>query len=307
MKFSDQAVSFSGHETFHLRFAWLSKGFRALERDPATFDDHDQATVTLGVGKNMVTAIRHWLKVTGLVDAKSLRPTLIGQFIFDERNGVDPYLEDQTTLWLLHWLLASNTQKATTVAWFFNKYQKQQFEQRELRAALQDYLKVNVKASRRPSSINTLKNDISVLTRLYAKSQSAVISDEVLDSPLTELGLLLESQKGVYTSSIQDQLSLPAEILGYSIIDLMVWRKKEIMPLDELLHSSDNHVSPGSVFRLKESAFIDKLEILVRDYANIFTFRDTAGLRQIVVDKNADKFDLLKSYYEIYEKESYAA
>lgn len=305
MKFSDQAVSFSGHETFHLRFAWLSKGFRALERDPATFDDHDRATVTLGVGKNMVTAIRHWLKVTGLVDAKSLMPTPIGKFIFDEGNGVDPYLEDQTTLWLLHWLLASNTQKATTIAWFFSKYQKQQFDQRELRAALQDYLKVNF--SRRLPSLETLKNDISVLTRLYAKSQSAIISDEVLDSPLTELELLLESQKGVYTSVIQDQLSLPAEILGYSIIDFMVWRKKEIMPLDQLLHSSDNHVSPGSIFRLKESAFIDKLEALVRDYANIFTFRDTAGLRQIVVDKNVDKFKLLKSYYKIYEEESHAA
>jgi len=47
----DQA-SFGRHQTFHLRYAWLTKGFQAMSADPRAFDA-DESTVTLGVGKNI--------------------------------------------------------------------------------------------------------------------------------------------------------------------------------------------------------------------------------------------------------------
>ena len=50
--------SFSGHETFALRAAWLKKGMDGLTRHPDIFGRED-ALVELGVGKNMVRAIRH--------------------------------------------------------------------------------------------------------------------------------------------------------------------------------------------------------------------------------------------------------
>jgi hypothetical protein len=52
-------LSFSGHETFVFRYAWLKKGVDAVQRDHVVFND-DSGMVTLGVGKNMVRAIRHW-------------------------------------------------------------------------------------------------------------------------------------------------------------------------------------------------------------------------------------------------------
>src|SRR6266508_2474489 len=51
--------TFARHETFHPRFGWLKKGFDAASRHPDVFL-RDDATVLLGVGKNMVRAIRYW-------------------------------------------------------------------------------------------------------------------------------------------------------------------------------------------------------------------------------------------------------
>ena len=68
MRFKSDKVAFGRHETFHLRFAWLSKGFAAFQKNSELFEDLDAATVTLGVGKNMVQAIRYWMRATQLID-----------------------------------------------------------------------------------------------------------------------------------------------------------------------------------------------------------------------------------------------
>ncbi|HIF70501.1 MAG TPA: DUF4007 family protein [Candidatus Lambdaproteobacteria bacterium] len=57
MQLNPHKVGFGRHETFSLRYSWLSKGFQALLEDPGVFASED-ATVTLGVGRNMVHAIR---------------------------------------------------------------------------------------------------------------------------------------------------------------------------------------------------------------------------------------------------------
>ena len=48
--------SFTGHQTFPFRYTWLKKGFDAVTEDPHVFSS-DFATVTLGVGKNMVQEV----------------------------------------------------------------------------------------------------------------------------------------------------------------------------------------------------------------------------------------------------------
>jgi hypothetical protein len=59
--------SFSGHETFPFRYPWLKKGFDAVRADGDVFL-RDDATTTLGVGKNMVRSIRHWCLTAGVVE-----------------------------------------------------------------------------------------------------------------------------------------------------------------------------------------------------------------------------------------------
>ena len=53
MKLNSSSVSFGRHESFPLRFGWLTKGLTAVQNNPKVFE-RDDATITLGVGKNMV-------------------------------------------------------------------------------------------------------------------------------------------------------------------------------------------------------------------------------------------------------------
>ena len=296
MKFSSEKVAFGRHETFHLRFSWLSKGFAAFQRNNKLFDDFDSATVTLGVGKNMVAAIRYWMRAARVMHPVIDQPTELGQYLFDGEVGQDPFLEDPATLWLVHWLLASNTELSTAIAWFFSKYHKPNFDQNELRAAFSTYLQEEVKANRRPAMV-TLKNDISVITRLYAKTNGAVLAEDALDSPLSELGLIIDNGKTSYTSFFSDHADLPSEIVGFAILQLMYERDSKIMPVEELLHSAESYVSVGSVFRLNESAFMLKLEELARNYPRNFVLRETAGLRQLFLDDFLAPMELLSTYY----------
>ncbi len=62
---------FGRHETFHPRWGWFSKAVFAGKDNPYVFQQND-APVLLGVGKNMVRAIRYWGEASTLL--KEVRP-----------------------------------------------------------------------------------------------------------------------------------------------------------------------------------------------------------------------------------------
>ena len=51
--------TFARHETFHPRYGWFRKAYSHVDADPHVFSRED-APVRVGVGKNMVRAIRFW-------------------------------------------------------------------------------------------------------------------------------------------------------------------------------------------------------------------------------------------------------
>ena len=52
----------------------------------------------------MVRSIRFWMKAFNLLTNED-QLTEFAHRIFDDINGYDPYLEDEATLWLLHYEL----------------------------------------------------------------------------------------------------------------------------------------------------------------------------------------------------------
>jgi hypothetical protein len=138
---------------------------------------------------------------------------------------------------------------------------------------------------------------VSVITRLYAKTQGASVAEDALDSPLSELGLMSEHGKSSYISTFESRDDLPYQVLGFAILQLMGFREKEILPIEDLINSAEDYVSPGSVFRLSESSFMVKLEELVRQNPSHFELRETAGLRQLFLLDPLTDIELLKAYY----------
>ena len=297
MKHSSSQVAFGRHESFHFRSCWLSKGYSGIHRDPILTFDADRGTVALGVGKNMVFSIRYWLRASRMISEAGSEATELGRFLLDPERGADSFLEDEGTLWLIHWLIASNSAFATTISWFFNKFQKPRFNQQELRAALGAFVQSSVESHRRPAA-TTQRTDVSVLTRTYAGPRGASPAEEMLDSPLAELGLMLDMGKNNYQSLFVARPGLPCEILGFALLELLASRGVSNLPLEDLLQSADDFVAPGTIFRLTEAGLMTKLEELTRAYPQVFDLRETAGLRQLFLRKSLPPIEMLKSYYE---------
>ena len=115
MKLNRKQTAFGRHETFPLRYAWLTKGFDAVRQQPNLFGNPERAMVELGVGRNMVNAIQYWLQVTCVIDFYEGRgeATALGNALLGPKG--DRYLEDEATLWVIHWLIASNAKNGHRV------------------------------------------------------------------------------------------------------------------------------------------------------------------------------------------------
>lgn len=300
MKFTDNKTSFGRHETFALRYSWLTKGFQALLQDPKIFESPD-ATVVLGVGKNMVHAIRYWLQAAQLVEKKTkgFVFTPVGNAIFNEEdNGFDPYLEDEATLWLLHWLLTTNPMHATAWYWFFNHFHKPEFTGREMGTALLDFAKQNISGK---FSSTTVKQDAAVLLRMYVRSKGNTRTplEEALDSPLSLLRLISQTSGGrSYQSRPEAREGLPLAILGFAVTELMQNLNVNQLPIEDLMYAKSMYPAPGAVFRLAESALLAKLERLVHLLPGIYDMRETAGIHQLYLLSDVKPLAFLEHHYQ---------
>ena len=115
LKSDNYRPCFSGHETFPLRYGWLQKAYEAVagadSPKEAVHIFRDPESITrFGVGKNMVGSIRYWATAAGILTETDggLEVSWLGDMLFGE-TGTDPYLEEDASLWLLHWHLAGRT------------------------------------------------------------------------------------------------------------------------------------------------------------------------------------------------------
>ncbi|WP_295454004.1 DUF4007 family protein [uncultured Thiodictyon sp.] len=295
----DQA-SFGRHQTFHLRYSWLTKGFQALSDDPGVFDS-DDSTVTLGVGKNMVAAIQYWLQATRVITRTpdGLRPTALGEAVFGE-DGLDPYLEDEATLWLIHWLLATNGAQATVWRWFFNHFHQAEFSLREADNALTRFVQDKLGNKTPPK---TAANDLRILLRMYEPSAVGprVPLEDALDSPLSLLGLVRPlSDPHRHRSAAEDRDDLPDGVFGYAVAELFAQIALPTLPINELMYGRPGFPALGAVFRLTENALLTKLERIIRRLPGRFALHEQAGVHQIFSMCDAiEPMDFLRFHYRM--------
>ena len=295
MKFRRSTVSFGRHETFPLRFGWIAKGFHELKRNAEVFSNKD-ATVTLGVGQNMVSSIRFYLLASQIVERKqksSLAPTEIGNLLFGETG--DPYLEDATTLWLLHWLLATNPTEATSIYWFFNHFHKVEFTSAELSTALIDFTHHHVAA---PPSNTTLERDATLLLRMWGhSSKGEVDSEAAADSPLSLLDLQERIDSRTWRILPRRRRDMPLPAFAFAVAELFERLEVAQLGLHQLMYSDMRHCAPGSVFRLSEEGLVDKLQSLCEQYPRALQLDSTAGLTQLYLLDEFDSRSILRIYY----------
>lgn len=297
--------SFARHESFHFRDGWLPKGLEAVAEDPLVFNNPEAMDV-LGVGKNMVNSIRHWIQALSLVEedptvrAKAssrlvgYRASAFGKLV----GKNDPYFESDDTLWLLQSKLAANAAKATVWYWAFNIFGHSEFNEDTFLTQLKRYL---TQEGFSGIADNSLQKDFSCFVRMYvtrSNREAGQSPEDVLDCPLAALELL--SQVG--TSRTYRFNTGPRATLQPSVFAYVLYRYAEVrhpssttIPFDAVQWDV---LSPGRVFCLDGEAILSYLEELSeRRAGGLLTFARTAGLNQIHL-KGVRSEDLLKRIYD---------
>jgi hypothetical protein len=297
-------VGFSGHETFPFRYGWLKKGVDAVAQDSAFFSN-ERAMIGLGVGKNMVSSIKHWCLATGLLDAEravgttrmEYAPSEIGCALVSD-DGFDPFLEDTATLWLVHWRLASNRAHSTTWFWLFNHWHSVEFSKEQIFGEMQKWLEQN---QIKEISEKLLRRDIDCCLRTYVHSRqkinSAVTAEETFDCPLVELNLITELADGkTYQFRRGEQKTLPDEILLFALTEF--WGGNQTggnsISLEKLAFDAG---SPGRIFKLDTDSLVQRLDRIGKKSDGAFSYRESAGIKQVFRHKEIKPLDWLKKYY----------
>lgn len=254
------AMKFRAHDTFFIRKGWLSKGMKHVKEDEDVFiSKKDSPMEVLGIGSNMVKALRYWMQAVGLTSEPrhGHRPqsfTALGESVFAQ----DRYIEELGTLCLLHYKLVTNQEDATSWYYFFNEFTMTEFTKEDFVVALQNY--VRMKEEQTAVAVRSLNDDFACIINTYLPRYKAhanrVSPENNIDCPLGELGLIdvLNKEKKIYKKAIPVPEILDPWVVLAVITDQAVDRYE--ISLNELLTAPCNI---GRVFNLDAITMLDVL------------------------------------------------
>jgi hypothetical protein len=301
-KTKTKSLSFGGHESFAFRQGWLKKGVDGLAQNQSIFND-EAAIVNLGVGKNMVRSIRTWCLATQVIEegstqgisrAKTIQVSDLGKkLLFD--NGWDPYCEDPTTLWLIHWLLVSNHDKLSLWRLMFMNFKDREFSRLEI----EEFAKAQSKLRGANIEAGTIGRDADCFVRTYVRTQSRnkASGEEDFDCPLSELGIILSGSKDRFAFVVGYKETLSPEVFGFALgIFINQQESGNLAPSVSSLTYEQG--SPGQAFKLDEDGLIEISRDLEDKYPDIVIVDVDGPVRRVGLRKNVDPSYFLEQYYE---------
>ncbi|MBR51407.1 MAG: hypothetical protein CMD58_02710 [Gammaproteobacteria bacterium] len=282
---------FSGHETFSCRSYWPKKGYDFITNGNR-FNEID-ALVKLGVGKNMVSSIKHWLKSFGIVDNEGNISNFWSMIL--DNNGYDPYLENKGTLWLLQYYIV-RTNYSSIYSEFFNSFRKEKIEFVKSQLSKHIVSKLEI-AGFKNFTLNTIDKDVNVLLRNYCFSNTIKHNlEDDLSSLLIELELIekfdvTSSSEQHYSFNVTERKELPWQIFLYIVLDL--FNKETTVDL----HSLETKVnSPGLLFCMNKAGIVNKMQEISDNLADV-VYKNDGGIITISALDRLDKNKILSQYY----------
>ncbi|MGE0825237.1 MAG: DUF4007 family protein [Candidatus Binatia bacterium] len=299
----------SGHETFPCRYAWLPKIVRGIAKNPQLFSNEDQAMVDLGVGKNMVRAIRFWAQAARVVElaTRSRRYSLtpFGETVLGE-DGIDPFLEDIRTLWLIHWNLSTDIENPL-LAWDYllNRWYEPEIVPGVVLKAL--HKEANLHDDK--LSLATVEQHFDTFLHTYipTRGRKREVQEDNLDCPLIELEFLVKvgereldpssgRREPIYAFRREEKPEITLALFVYCLYDF--WRTRHqseaTLPLREVAYG---HGSPGQVFRLPEDEVRVRVEALQQYTGGFLTYTESVNMPQIRRNEERDSISLLRAIY----------
>ena len=301
---------FSGHETFSMRYGWLKKVLDESEsyllsgegEDIRSFFTSDKAIVKLGVGKNMVSSMRHWATYTNIFTIDENKKTSINSFAqwLLGSEGKDPWLENISTLWYIHWNLVCHRKNKGDFLfiyhWFFNYCNLYEFNKEALFNDIMKFLKEYF-YHLKPPSILTLERDIDCFLIIYSIKTRRKLSldEEIIDSPLLELNLVKPT---AYHGYFKLNRGTKPSISIYTFLFALFMFWKEYSPNSKSMSFESlcyQPLSPGKVFLLNEDSVSEYMQNVSDVTKGLLEYSETAGMKEIQLTENVN-----------FEKEAYS-
>lgn len=295
-------MKFRAHDTFFIRKGWLSKGMEhVVAKDDLFVDKNENPMDVLGIGSNMVKALRYWLQAVGLtkesIKGKRVQKlTPLGTEIFN----YDKFIEELGTLYLLQYQLAKQDEEATAWYYFFNEFSMSEFTREEFVQGLQNYILMSEDSS--TVAIRSLNDDFACIINTYLpryKLNLGKISPENnIDCPFGELGLvdIANKKQRTYKKTIPSAKSFNPWVIYAVIVDQSEGRNE--IGLNELLTKPKNI---GKVYNLDAITMLDILHEV--ENVGLIKIIRTAGLDVIYLNKQMTFDQCVKKYYESIDEE----
>lgn len=290
-------MKFKGHQTFYIRRGWLGKGLKQINNNPIFFTSKNvDQTTELGVGSNMVNAIRYYLPCVGLTNEIKLK----GQektFFAEQVLVHDKYMQQYGTLLWLHYNLATDKEHATSWYYFFNEYKSMEIDKESFNAGIKDY--INQNDPKQMPADKSLEDDFVCIINTYLKRNNDKDSfEDNLECPLAELNLL--TQKQTTTGKIIRKTPCDVEKFPLYIALAVLLKCKSEDQTEIKIDYIEN--SPSCLGKVYNLGIVDVSRILERlQNEKLIKIVRTAGIENIQLSETVKDYsvnDCLAKYYE---------
>jgi hypothetical protein len=284
-------MGYGQHQSFYLRDRWLNKAIRHLGEDSRFFYDK-QAFEKIGLGKNMVQSLRYWSIATGVVEEifneerkKTHLITDFGKIIY----RYDKFIKFQDSAAIIHYQMCRQKEPSTAWYWFFNEYKETIRSKENIIHEFIIWVKEN---ENKPFSNNSLKKDIDCLIKLYTSGQSNIDPEEVIQSPLSKLGIL-EDRKGIIYKQNLTIAQVGIIALLYVLLDYKKVNKIDTVSVENIV---DEPGLWGKVFNMSRASIVTALTELSMKSDFPIHFVRTNNLDLIRIP-SIDPIDFLQQEY----------
>ena len=244
---------------FPLRLSWLPRLIDRYAAEGRVPSNLETIACELGVGKNMAKSMRAWGRAARLLHDDG-RISDMAKRLFVTH---DPYLERGESVALLHWLIASNSQRFTAGAWVFNILRGDAFSLGDAVSGFKDYLASN----NADYADGTLRGDMEPVLRMHAVASDSH-SEEHDDRFFSQLRLLTAKRiegRTVYKRTWEHERSHVSEkLLSHALLRTLAGRATASSALSELYMASGGRAAPGAIFGFSRDGFFDAVERLDR-------------------------------------------
>ena len=290
--------TFAHHESFHLRYGWLKKAYDQIKTDNKIFSRED-APVKLGVGKNMVRAIKFWgiaskmFQVKGIQKNAIMTPTDMGFAIFNDR-GLDPYIEKSDTLWLLHWQLFSPPCRLPVWWIIMNEFSATNIKLEDVNESVITRV-TNIPEWNTPSP-NSIKKDIQVFIHTYTTMQNKLSIEDYLDAPFRQLHMIKQNSRDAMRFVYGKKLGMSSQMVAFACLDFI--DKANITSKSiSVSRLATEAGSVGNVFKIQENDLAAMLSDACKLSSSI-KMRNINGAQHLTFDSaKKASMDILESIY----------